>query len=124
MYSKSPGRFKFTIQDDCKFNHSIYVDITYIEGQPLLHVVDEATRFEAARWVKSMSAQHAWDALRMCWIDVYIGPPAIITYDAGTNFASKEFRQHAASMSITTKEVPVKAHQSVGIVERYHAPLR
>jgi hypothetical protein len=96
----------------------------YIDGQPLLHAVDESTRFEAARWVKSMSAQHAWDALRAYWIDVYLGPPDILTHDVGTNFASEEFRQYATSMSITTKEVPVEAHQSVGIVERYHAPLR
>ncbi|KAI0991166.1 hypothetical protein K3495_g17021, partial [Podosphaera aphanis] len=27
-------------------------------------------------------------------------------------------------MSISIKEVPVEAHQSVGTVERYHAPLR
>jgi len=124
IHGKSPSRFKFTIRDDCNFNHTVYIDVVYIDGQPALHVVDEATRFGAARWVKSMSAQHAWDALRACWIDVYIGPPDIIAHDAGKNFASEEFRQHAATMAITTKGVPVEAHQSIGIVERYHAPLR
>ena len=96
----------------------------YIDGQPLLHVVDEVTRFEAARWLNSMSAQHTWDTLRTCWIDVYLGPPDIITHDAGTNFSSSEFQQYASSMSISTKEVPVEAHHSIGVVERYHAPLR
>ena len=71
-----------------------------------------------------MTAQHTWDALRACWIDVYIGPPDIITHDAGTNFTSKEFRQLSASMSILLHEVPVEAHHSVGRVERYHDPLR
>lgn len=123
-HGKSPGRFKFTLHDDYEFNHCIYVDIMYIENQPILHVVDSTTRFGAARWLKSMSAQDTWDALRCCWIDVYIGPPDVIAHDAGKNFASKEFRQHASSMSITTKEVPVESHNSIGIVERYHAPLR
>lgn len=71
-----------------------------------------------------MSAQHTWDTLRSCWIDVYIGPPDVIAHDAGTNFASSEFRQYATSMLIKTKEVPIEAHNSIGLVERYHAPLR
>ena len=71
-----------------------------------------------------MLAQHAWDALRACWIDVYLGPLDILTHDAGTNFALEEFRQYATSMSIITKEVLVEAHQLVGIIEQYHAPLQ
>ena len=62
--------------------------------------------------------------LRNCWIDVYIGLPDVIIHDAGSNFASKEFRQNAQSMAIRTNEVPVEAHQSVGLVERYHVPLK
>ena len=125
MHGKSPNRFKFVLRDnDAQFNHTIYVDVMYIDSNPLLHVVDEGTRFQAARWLQNMTAQHAWDVLRLCWIDVYIGPPEVITHDAGTNFAAQEFQQYATSMAITTKEVPVEAHHSIGIVERYHAPLR
>ncbi|OXV11340.1 hypothetical protein Egran_00899 [Elaphomyces granulatus] len=87
-------------------------------------VVDEATRFQAARWLPNISAQATWNALRLCWIDVYIGPPDLLIHDAGTNFTGQEFQQCATSMAISTKCVPVEAHQSIGIVERYHAPLR
>jgi hypothetical protein len=45
----SPSRFKFTLWDDTiDFNHSIYVDVMYIDGLPVLHIVDEATQFQAA----------------------------------------------------------------------------
>ena len=37
---------------------------------------------------------------------------------------SKEFRQYIGSMGIYTKVVPVEAYNSIGIVERYHGPLR
>jgi hypothetical protein len=60
----------------------------------------------------------------MCWIDTYVGPPDYIVHDAGTNFVSKEFVQTATTMAITTKSVPVEAYWSVGLVERYHQPLR
>ena len=71
-----------------------------------------------------MSAKNAWDILRLCWIDTYQRPPDFIAYDAGKNFASIEFRQHAKSMAIEVKEVPVEAHNSIGKIERYHQPLR
>ncbi|KAI0990859.1 hypothetical protein K3495_g17328, partial [Podosphaera aphanis] len=117
-------RFKFTLRDDVDFNHSIYIDIMYIDGSPVLHVVDEATRFQAAKWLRNMTSQHVWNMLRLCWIDVYLGPPDIITHDAGTNFTSEEFRQNAKSLAIETNEIPVESANSMSIVERYHKPLR
>lgn len=123
-HGKSPGRFKFTLRKDTEFNHSIFVDVMYIQGSPILHVVDESTRFQAARWLLDMTAKHTWETLRLCWIDVYTGPPEYIVNDAGTNFDSKEFKQYATTMAITTKTVPVEAHWSIGLVEKYHTVLR
>jgi hypothetical protein len=50
-HSKSLGRFRFTLWDDVEFNYCIIVDIMYISGSPLLHVVDKGTRFQAGRWL-------------------------------------------------------------------------
>lgn len=120
-----PQRFKFKLQDDsAQFNHSIIVDVMYIDNHPVLHVVDEATNFQAARWLQNISSKHTWDAIRACWIDVYIGPPDYIVTDAGSNFTGKEFHQCATSMAVCVKNIPVEAHWSIGLVERYHALLR
>ncbi|KAE8549770.1 hypothetical protein EYB25_008294 [Talaromyces marneffei] len=124
IYGQSPGRFRFTVRDDVSFNHSIIVDIMYINGKPVLHVVDEATRFNAARWLENISAKATWTALRIMWIDTYLGPPDFIVTDAGKNFTSKEFSRDASSMDIIVTTVPVEAHWSIGAVERYHAVLR
>ena len=123
-HGASPGRFKFTLRDDVEFNYCVYVDIMYINNQPLLHIVDEGTRFQAGRWLMNISAKHTWDKLRECWIDTYLGPPDYIAHDAGKNFVSKEFQQYARTLGTVTKSVPVEAHQSIGIVERYHRPVR
>jgi hypothetical protein len=45
-------------------------------------------------------------------------------HDARKNFTAIEFKQLASSMLIKVKEVLVKAYNSVGLVERYHALLR
>lgn len=124
-YGDPPLRFKFTLRDNTiDFNHSIYVDVMYIDEHPLLHVVDEATRFQAARWLTNFSSSNVWNALGTCWIDSYLGPPEIINHDAGTNFTSSEFQQYSISLGIETKEIPVESANSMGIVERYHKPLQ
>lgn len=123
-HGKSPGRFRFTLKDDINFNYNVIVDVMYISGAPLLHIVDEGTRFQAGKWLQDISAKHTWDILRTCWIDTYLGPPDLITHDAGKNFISNEFKQYASVMGITTKGVPVEAHNSIGMVERYHGPIR
>ncbi|KAJ5082066.1 hypothetical protein N7532_011109 [Penicillium argentinense] len=107
MKGKSPGQFKFTLKDDYEFNYSVVIDILYLEGKPVLQVIDAATSFGVAREIPK---RH--------------GPPDYIVHDAGKNFTSTEFKQLASSMSIEVKGFPVEAHSSVGKVERYHAPLR
>ena len=124
MHEKAPRRFKFTLKGDHEFNYLVYVDIMYLNSKPTLHVIDLATTFRATRFIKDISTHKVWNALRVCWIDVYLGPLDMVVHNAGKNFTSKEFKQLANSLSIQVKEVLVEAHNSVGKVERYHAPLR
>ena len=106
VHGKSPGRFKFKVPVDSDFNSTIYVDIFYIDNKPVLHIIDEATRFSAARFLRDISANTTWEALRSCWVDTYLGPPEFIVHDAGTNFTSQEFKQKAYDLAITTKWSP------------------
>ncbi|KAF1944442.1 hypothetical protein EJ02DRAFT_452307, partial [Clathrospora elynae] len=124
LNSSAPRRFKFTLKDNRYFNYEILVDVMYLGSKPVLHVVDSSTAFQGAKFLSAMSAKETWQALRTLWIDTYQGPPDILTHDAGTNFASAEFRAEAKIMGITCKQVPMEAHWSIGKTERYHAPLR
>lgn len=47
-YSQCPLRFKFTPLEDKDLNHTVYADVLYIDGNKILHIVDEATRYQAA----------------------------------------------------------------------------
>jgi hypothetical protein len=57
-YAKSSERFKFILKNDVNFNYSIIVDVMYIENHFILHVVDDAIRFQAAKWLQNISAKH------------------------------------------------------------------
>jgi hypothetical protein len=48
-HEKSSERFKFILRDDVNFNYSVIVDVMYVENSSILHVIDEATRFQAVR---------------------------------------------------------------------------
>jgi hypothetical protein len=123
-HEKSSRRFKFTLRDHVNFNFWIIVNVMYIENNFVLHVIDEATRFQAAKWLQNVNAKHIWNMLRLCWIDVYLSSSDHILHDANKNFVNKEFRQFVISMTIIIKSISIEAHWSIDIVKRYHVELR
>jgi hypothetical protein len=124
MHGKSPGRFRFSLKDDRDFNYQIWADVLWIDGTPVLQVVDEATSYQNAIFLEKgkdkQTAKALWDAFRRIWIDTYLGPPDWIAHDAGKNFGSREFRQYAHSMHIDVSEAPVESHNTMGKVEISH----
>ncbi len=123
MHEKSLGRFKFTLKDDHEFNYLVIIDVMYLDGKPILQVVDSVTAFEATRFLKDMSAYTAQDTLRACQIDTYLGPLDMVIHNTRKNFISIEFKQLVNSIVIEIKEVLVEAYNSVDLVKRYYTPL-
>lgn len=124
-FSHKPKRFKFTLRDEyIQFNHSIYCDILSIAKVPVLHFVYEATRFQATSRLENMSAEELWRALKSCWLDVYLGPPDIITHIADSNFIARSFQANADLLHIKCQHVPIEGANRMSLVERYHEPLR
>lgn len=124
-FGVKPERLKFTLLDDVvSFNDTIYCDILTIEKLPVLHVGDEAKRFQAAHRLENMKTEELWNKLKMCWINVYLGPPDIITHDAASNFVARAFQRNADFLHIRCKEVLIEVANRMSLVERYHAPLR
>jgi len=64
LQSKAPMRFRFSLKEDLNFNAVIVVDIIYLEGKPVLHIVDTATSFQNARFLfRNTSTKAIWQAL-------------------------------------------------------------
>ncbi len=129
LHEKFSSRFSFTLKDDLEFNFNVIVDIFYIEikleiNKSILHLVNEATRFQAGRWLKNITTRHVWNQLRFCWIDIYLESLDLITSDANKQFIVREFKQYASNMRIRINIVLVKTHHSIDMIERYHESLR
>lgn len=124
-YSPAPRRFKITVgTEDLKFNHVVAVDLMFISKKPILHVVDEATHFMGAQFLKSHSSADVWKALLRCWSRLYLGPPDHLRIDQGSNFVSQEFLDCATTEGIIVLEAPIESPSTMSHVERYHGPLR
>ena len=55
LYEKSPGRFRFTLKNNYKFNYSLVINIIYLDSnKPMLHVIDLFTSFQVVRFLKDM----------------------------------------------------------------------
>jgi hypothetical protein len=129
-YGRAPRRFMFNISTDAAFNHTIIIDIMWISGKPVLHILDEGTRYQNGGFLRNakgepdMSALVLWYTLRRLWIDTYLGPPDVIVGDAGSNITAREFKHYTLQAGCRLKIVPVEAHHSIGLLERFHPLIK
>jgi hypothetical protein len=91
---------------------------------PLLHAVDLTTGFGAAQWLQGATVEEVWGTFLECWATVYIGYPNIMRTDAGFIFVSQKWKRFTDLSKIKLEQTGVDAHNSLGIGERYHGPLR
>ncbi len=125
LHSSRPRRFKVTMGlQDIQFNHCVAVDVMYLNNQPVLHAVDEATHFQSARFMSNMSPDSTWKLLSQMWMQTYLGPPDYTHVDQGKNIVSALFKSIATAEGISVVEAPIECPTELGNVERCHGPLR
>lgn len=88
-----------------------------------MHIVDEATHFTVAKFLKTQSTSDVWKAITSCWKKVYLGPPDILPVDQGINLVSKEFLSTTEAERIEVIEASIESPYTMLHVERYQAPL-
>lgn len=118
-YATAYRRFKLTVgSDDLRFNHSVKVDAMFLLGRPVHHIIDMATHFCAAPFLKSQSAREIWTKIQLLWTLVYSGPSDHLSVDQGSSFISREMRANLESDGVTLHEAPIENPGSIGTFER------
>ena len=121
---RAPVRFRVSLgTEDVQFNERILLNIMYIDGDPVLHIVDNGTKFNAALFLDEVSTAEVWNAIVCCWAMVYTGVSNCILTDQGSQFGEK-FISLARLSNVEVSRTGIEAHASLGLVERYHEPLR
>lgn len=125
IHSPGPHRFRVSLpKDKCIFNHELALDLMWLDGSPLLHVVDTHTHFSSARFIDGKSTKDVWHAFLMCWASIYPGYPDTFRVDQESVFKSREWLQLSEDAGIDVQLSGIESHNAIGVGERYHAPLR
>jgi hypothetical protein len=66
-FSRAPLTFQISLPGDVKFNRQIRLDLMFLpKREPVLHVADAGTNFNAATFLKGESSAAIWNALLLC----------------------------------------------------------
>jgi Reverse transcriptase (RNA-dependent DNA polymerase) len=130
QFAPRPLSFRVSLPDACVFNTKVAVDLMFLprpgcaRKQPVLHVIDMGTHFGAARFINGETVDAIWSAFVTSWAAVYSGYPDVVRSDAGSVFTSGRWRDLTSAAGIDIQISGIESHNSLGIGERYHAPLR
>ena len=111
--------------DEILFNHEIEVDVTWIESEPILRIMDRGTRYSVCKYITcSQTAENLWYKILEFWINVFTGFSNIISADRQSAFRSKFFKETCNQLGIHSKITSTEWHNSLSIPERYHPIIR
>jgi len=120
-----PMHFQVSLPDtNIVFNQELALDLMFIDRKAILHVVDLATHYSAATFLKGQSVDHVWIAFLTCWVTIYPGFPNNMKTDQGSIFTSPRWQHLCKASGIVLKNSGIESHNSLGNGERYHNPLR
>jgi hypothetical protein len=124
-FSPRPQHFQVTIDPDrIVFNKEIIMDLMYLESKPVLHVIDRGTTFSSAKFLYSSDRITVWNTFVQCWTSMYVGFPDSILTDQGSVFQSEDWRNACLGAGIHLRSTGIESHNSLGVGERFHQPLR
>jgi hypothetical protein len=131
-YSSKPLRPKTTLPsgEELHFGSELLMDPMFINGKAVLHFIDSATRLNAATFLDSHSESYGQssdgirDSFIDIWCSIYTGYPERLRIDSESTFTSVKWKTLTEPRGITLRISGVEAHNSLGIGERYHGPLR
>lgn len=131
-FSVPPFRFNgsFPNEDELVFGNEISVDLMFLDNFSVRHVVVTATRFSAATLLEKrgeiygQSVEDVWKELASCWFLTYTCYLIRTRSGQGSTFASEKRKSLVHSKGISIRLSGIRAHSSLGIVERLHDPLR
>ena len=100
----------------------VALDLKFLEGKIILHLIDTFTRYSQAAIINSKHATTVIDTIFKIWI-TYFGRPGTLFSDNGPEFNNVEYLELCAKYEINAKVTPVEAPFSNGISERHNSVI-
>lgn len=101
------------------FNEVVAMDIKFIKGQPVLHLIDCLTRFSASAVTPNKKPETIISNIFRIWISIF-GPPETFLSDNGGEFVNQQFISMGEAYNIRLRTTAAESPWSNGICERYN----
>jgi hypothetical protein len=71
-FASRPIPFQIRDLERIIINHEVRIDLLWIEGKAIVHVVDAGTTFSPATYVSNQDVASIWNAFLRCWSTMYV----------------------------------------------------
>lgn len=116
----APTRFRASIRpEDVVFNRTICMDIIWLDGKTVLHMVDKYMKSSAAALLPNETAGATWNTYIRHWVAPYLGYALEIHADQRPQFRSKHFASNSSMSGVELRLSSVYSHNSLGVRDRY-----
>jgi hypothetical protein len=112
------------IDPEIAFNREVALDTIYLNGRPVLQVVDMDMHFQAASFFKSVSTEEVWDSIIRNRENTNAGLRESMLTDQGSKLMSSGFQERALHFGVDVRLTPIESRISNRLMERYHVPLQ
>lgn len=99
-----------------RFNHRVQVEITFLCNPPVIHMVDKATRFGAASFIRNQTTTEIWNTIQISRCLVYLGPSEFLSVDQGLAYTSREIKKTIEAFRVRIKETPIDTPGAIEVV--------
>ena len=116
-YKKNPNKPVVGLPMASKFNEMIAMDLGEIEGRRFIAMVDMATNYVQAAWLKSKKPEEIVSKLMEKWISIF-GASKFFFSDNGLEFQNEEVKLLTENFGIEVKCTPAESPWSNGKCEK------
>lgn len=103
---------------------TIAIGLMWLDKKAVLDIIDTQTQFSSAAFLDGLIFKDVWDDLYFCCVTQCTGVPLNIKIDQGSWLPYLRWTCWAEEVVIKIETSVVEVHNSLGLRERYHEPLR
>ena len=118
-FKRTPSRPVVAFPLASTFNETVALDLKFIHGVIILHMIDHATRYSQTCIIKNKQKGTIVKAILKHWIALF-GSPQKFLSDNGGEFVNDEFLELAEKFNITVHTTAAESPWSNGLVEKHN----
>lgn len=103
-----------------ELNDAVSMDLKFISGKVVLHIIDNATRYSAAAVLPSKRKEEIVEKFFMHWVCIF-GTPKKILFDNGGEFCNELVEEMSELLNTEILTTAAESPWSNGITERHNA---